>query len=72
MHINPCIPNYWQGFTAYYQHGLAKYEIFVENPKSISNGVKKIELDGKPIIPVENGILLTDDKKVHTVKIVLG
>jgi cyclic beta-1,2-glucan synthetase len=72
LHINPCIPNYWQGFTAYYQHGTTRYEIFVENPKSISNGVKKIELDDKSVMSVKDGIPLTDDRKVHTVKVILG
>ncbi len=72
LNINPTIPNYWQGFTVYYQHGTTRYEIFVENPNSVSNGVKRIELDGKPITSVKDGIPLTDDKKVHIVKVVLG
>ena len=72
LHINPCIPNYWGNFTVNYQYKATRYEIVVENPNSISNGVKKIELDDKSIIPVENGIPLTDDKKVHLVKVILG
>ena len=71
LHINPCIPNYWENFTVNYQHKSTHYEIFVENPNSVSNGVQKIELDDNPIILVKGGIPLTDDKKVHTVKIIL-
>ncbi len=72
LHINPCIPSYWQGFTIYYKHGQTQYEIFVENPKSVSSGVQKIELDNKPIASLERGIPLIDDMKVHVVKIILG
>ncbi len=71
LHINPCIPDYWEGFTMYYKHGQAKYEIFVENQNSDSSCVKKVELDGKSITPVENGIPLVDDRKVHTVKVMI-
>ncbi len=72
LHINPCIPSHWQGFAIYYQHGQTRYEIFVENPNLVSNGVKRIELDGKPVMPIENGIPLIDDQQVHTIKIILG
>lgn len=72
LHINPCIPNYWGNFTINYQHGKTQYEIFVENPNLVSTGVIKIELDGNPIISVKDGISLTDDKKNHRVKVVLG
>jgi cyclic beta-1,2-glucan synthetase len=72
LRINPSIPDYWQGFTISYKHESTQYEISVENPNSVSGGVKIIELDGKSIIPVENGIPLIDDKQTHIIKVVLG
>ena len=72
LYLNPCIPNYWENFTVNYQHGKTQYEIFVENPNSISNGVKTIELDGKFIMSVKDGIPLIDDRKVHAVRVILG
>ncbi len=72
LNINPTIPSHWENFIVNYKHKATQYEIFVENPNSISNGVKKIELDGKPIMSIKDGISLVDDKKVHTVKVVLG
>jgi cyclic beta-1,2-glucan synthetase len=72
LHINPCIPNYWKNFTVNYRHERTQYEIFVENPNSVSNNVIKVELDGNPIISVKDGIPLTDDRKIHAVRVVLG
>lgn len=72
LHVNPCIPNHWQGFAIYYKHESTQYEIFVENPNSVSSGVKIIELDGIPITAIENGISLIDDKTIHVVKVILG
>jgi len=72
LRINPSIPDYWQGFRMYYQHQSTEYEIIVENPHSVSSGVKILELDGKSLNPIENAIHLIDDKNFHNIKVILG
>lgn len=69
LKINPCIPEYWQEFTIYYEHESSSYEINVSNQNHSSNKVEKIELDGQ-ILNSETIPLINDAKK-HLVKIVI-
>ena len=69
LKINPCIPEYWQEFTIYYQHESSSYEITVHNQNHLSNSVQKIELDGQTI--ASEGIPLVNDGKKHSVKITI-
>ena len=47
MQVSPVIPGCWEGFSLRYRHGEAVYEIQVENPKRIEQGVSWVEMDGK-------------------------
>ncbi len=69
LKINPCVPEYWQEFTIYYQHESSSYEINVHNQYHLSNTTKNIELDGQAISL--EGIPLTNDGKKHIVKITI-
>ena len=70
MSIDPVIPDYWDGFKMSYRHGEAVYEIQVENPKHVENGVESIKLDGKPL--EVNSIPLLKDFAKHKVIVVMG
>lgn len=47
LHIDPCIPKEWDGFTVIRHFREAIYEISVENPNHVSKGIKEIRLNGK-------------------------
>jgi cyclic beta-1,2-glucan synthetase len=70
--LQPCIPPAWRGFEITYRHGAAHYEIVVENPRGVSQGVGRVELDGQPIATVQEGVPLVDDGRTHRLRVVLG
>ena len=54
---------------------ITRYDIAVENPRSVSRRVVRAELDGVASVEVADGvarILLGDDAGAHRVRIVLG
>lgn len=61
MQVWPVIPGSWEGFSLRYRHGEAVYEIRVENPHGIEQGVLWVELDNKRlpdgIIPLERNLV---------------
>jgi cyclic beta-1,2-glucan synthetase len=70
LQLNPVIPGSWEGFQLRYRHGEAIYEIRVDNPEGLGQGVARVELDGQPLkeswIPLER-ILVK-----HRVVVTLG
>ncbi len=70
--IDPCIPSRWPGFEIVYRYGSTRYEIAVENPRSVSRGVTSVELDGKALAQRPAQIELADDHATHRVRITLG
>ena len=71
LELDPCIPRAWAGFSITFRHRTARYDIIVENPHGVSRGVAAVELDGEPIDGTA-GVALSDDGKVHRVRVVLG
>ncbi|MDD5268849.1 MAG: glucoamylase family protein [Methylococcales bacterium] len=69
--FNPCIPKAWRSYNIFYQHENTRYEITIENPDGVEQGVAMIELDGEPLSK-GNSIILQDDGQVHKVMVVLG
>jgi N,N'-diacetylchitobiose phosphorylase len=67
--IDPCIPSYWEGFTAKRQFRKTMYTMTVKNPEKICGGVKTIAVDGKVV--QGNIVPLTSGKEVK-VEVVLG
>jgi cyclic beta-1,2-glucan synthetase len=70
LHINPCIPKNWPGYRLTYRDGAASYEIFVENPDGVNQGIRQVSLDGKILQGGE--ILLARDRGHHKVNILMG
>jgi|HubBroStandDraft_1064217.scaffolds.fasta_scaffold00025_35 cyclic beta-1,2-glucan synthetase len=70
--LEPCIPKSWPGFAITFRYRSARYEIGVENPKSVSRGVVRAELDGEPLPGNQARVPLADDGVVHQVRVVLG
>ena len=68
--VDPCIPASWKKFSVVRKFRNGTYNITVTNPKSVSKGVKKMTLDGKPVSG--NVIPVLNDGKEHTVEAELG
>ncbi len=68
--LTPCIPAEWPRFEIVFRHASARYEILVENPYRVSRGVVHVELDGKKLD--ESHIVLADDGRTHSVRVILG
>ena len=70
LHINPCIPHDWPGFTATITWRSARYTITVDNPAGVSQGVRSVMLDG--VVLPGHTVALADDGAQHTVGVTLG
>ena len=68
LRIDPCIPRSWPGFQVERQFRGKKLSISVENPKGLSKGVQRLQVDGKVIagnlLPLS---LLRDGLRVQAV-----
>ncbi len=71
LHLDPCIPRAWRGFEIRFRYHSARYEIAVENPRGVTRGVSRVELDDSPLAGGA-AIALTDDGATHRVRVVLG
>ena len=75
LHMDPCIPSDWPGFSIGYRHGSSRYLIEVNNPHPAQpgqRGISKAELDGIEL-PVDPCMIpLHDDGHEHRVVIQLG
>ena len=69
--IDPCIPRAWPNYSIFFRYHSASYNIKIENPRNVSRGVRRAELDGKPL-PNSANIPLVDDGLEHQVLIILG
>jgi len=71
--LDPCIPRNWPGFEIVYRYRSARYEIQVENPKSVCRGVATLKLDDQALPGDKNFLIpLMDDGKTHRVQVTLG
>jgi cyclic beta-1,2-glucan synthetase len=71
LHLDPCIPRAWHGLEIRFRHHSARYEITVENPRGVTRGVSRVELDGAPLADGA-AITLADDGATHRLRVVLG
>ncbi|HEX2342201.1 MAG TPA: glucoamylase family protein [Vicinamibacterales bacterium] len=70
IRIDPCIPPTWPRFHIVYRAPHAEYRIVVDNPRGVSRGVQRVELDGVEV--PEKEITLATDGRVHQVRVILG
>jgi len=67
--INPCIPDFWDGFKATKYYRNATYNIEVKNENHVCKGVKELIVDGKKL--EGNKVPIFNDGKTHQVKVLL-
>jgi cellobiose phosphorylase len=70
LEINPRIPRTWSGFRLTYRYELAVYEIQVQNPNHVNQGVQEVTLNGR-VLP-DKMIPLSLDGGIVNVHIVMG
>jgi cellobiose phosphorylase len=70
LHIEPCIPKDWSEYELIYHNHETTYQIHVENPDRVSQGVKRVTIDGQVVSGGE--IPLLDDGQQHNVHILMG
>jgi cyclic beta-1,2-glucan synthetase len=70
LQIHPVIPPHWDGVEIRYQFGDSVYNIQVENPEHVAQGIRQIILDGQSLN--ENSIGLVDDRQEHRVVVTMG
>ncbi len=70
--LNPCIPRHWPRFEIVYKYHETLYEIFVENPHSVNQGIVHATLDGQPLFDNPGKIPLCNDLQTHVVHLTLG
>ncbi len=70
--LDPCVPRTWRGFEIAFRYRSARYQIAVENPRGVSRGVTRLELDGEALSGERVRIPLADDGATHRVRVILG
>jgi cyclic beta-1,2-glucan synthetase len=65
VHVTPCIPHDWPGYTVRYRRDSTTYVIRVDNPSRISTGAVDIELDDRRV--VGDAFPVVDDGREHRV-----
>ena len=70
--LDPCIPTTWPNFGIQFRYHSAHYDIRVENPRGVSRGIVRAELDGVTLSGNQVRIPLANDGATHRVRIVLG
>jgi cyclic beta-1,2-glucan synthetase len=70
LQIDPCIPSRWPGYRVEYRYGRSVYRIEVNNPNSVSRGVREVHFDGASL--PDGRIPLIDDGATHSVQVRLG
>ena len=70
LHIDPCIPEEWDGFSVSRRFRGADYVIHVENPNHVSKGVQSVIVDGESYSG--STLPVFGDGREHKVEVVLG
>jgi cellobiose phosphorylase len=68
--LDPRIPSTWPAFSLTYRYQGIRYEIEVDNPEGVSQGIKWIKLNGE--VQPENFIPWQTDGDTHTVQVMMG
>lgn len=70
LRIDPVIPPQWDGFAITYRFGETIYQIQVNNPQHVAQGVTRIILDGEEV--PGGAFPLANDEQTHPVIVEMG
>ena len=72
LELGPCIPKRWPRFQMTLRYRSARYEILVENPDGVSQGIVSAQADGIAKVERPLRLKLLDDGVTHHVLVRLG
>jgi cyclic beta-1,2-glucan synthetase len=75
LEITPCIPKSWPRYEMTYHDRSSRYEIVIENPHGVNQGIAKATLDGQPLAecsPLTARVALVNDCAIRQVHLTLG
>jgi cyclic beta-1,2-glucan synthetase len=72
LKVDPCIPRAWPGFDIVFRYRSTRYDIAIENPRGVSRGVTRMEIDGEPVQDPNADLALRDDGGTHRIHVILG
>jgi cyclic beta-1,2-glucan synthetase len=72
LHLSPCIPRTWPRFEMTVRFRSARYEVLVENPDGVFQGIVAATIDGRSILERPLSFKLLDDGNTHNVHVRLG
>jgi len=72
LSLTPCVPADWPHFEIVFRHGSTRYEIRIDNPHGVCQGVAQVELDGETLAAGETQIVLADDGRTHQIGVILA
>jgi cellobiose phosphorylase len=70
LEVDPRIPQEWPGFRVTYRVGPATYEIQVQNPNHVNQGVLEVSMNGQSL--PDKLIPLSGNEGLFTVLVVMG
>ena len=72
LFFEPCVPRAWRTFDIVFRYHSARYEVTVDNPRGVTRGVTRVELDGAVLPGNPSRIPLSNDGAAHRVHVTLG
>ena len=72
LHVQPCIPKAWPGFSVTLRYRSATYSISVDNPHGTGRGISSATMDGEALPKGSARVPLLDDGAVHRLSVILG
>jgi len=72
LYLDPRIPKSWPGFHMAVRHRSSRYEINIDNPDGVTQGIRSASLDGTVVTGRPLCLPLLDDGAHHQVVVRLG
>ena len=72
LHLDPCIPKAWPSFEMTVRYHSARYDILVDNSGGVGRGIAFAELDDTEIVKRPLRVLMSNDGRIHRLRIRLG
>jgi cyclic beta-1,2-glucan synthetase len=72
VRLDPSIPRGWPRYEMTFRYGSARYQVVVENPEGVSQGIVSVRLDGNSMTQRPLRLPLSDDGRTHHIVVRLG
>jgi cyclic beta-1,2-glucan synthetase len=72
LQLDPCIPERWPGFQVTLRRGATRFDVRVDNPKSVAKGIASATIDGNEVTVRPLRIDLPEDGATHEIRVTMG